>query len=120
MSRFIAIALVLCTLFVGTPDLAQASTTTNYALADCSISSLSGSSQQVVAANPQRQYLMLFNSGANTVYVNLAGGTAASSGASSIPLGVGASVVVNGANVSRSAVTVTGTSTQPITCYEGR
>lgn len=91
-----------------------------YTLNDCSIASLSGSSQQIVAANPNRQYLMLFNSGANTAYVNLVGGTAASSGASSVVLGVNASVVISGAQISTSKVTITGTAAQPFTCYEGR
>lgn len=91
-----------------------------YNLVDCSISSLSGSSQQIVAANPNRQYLMLFNSGANTAYVNLTGGTAASSGASSVALGVGASVVISGQQIATNKVTITGTAAQPFTCYEGR
>lgn len=103
---------------VSLPAFANPSPT--YNLADCSISSLSGSSQTAVAANSNRQYLMLFNSGANTAYVNLAGGTAASSGASSVALGVGSSVVISGQQVATNKVTVTGTAAQPFTCYEGR
>lgn len=99
---------------------AHAQVTSTYALSDCSVSSLTGSSQSLVASNPQRKYLLVFNSGANTAYVNLAGGTAAVSGASSVSLPSGASVVVTGAAVSRSAATVIGTASQPITCYEGR
>lgn len=99
---------------------ARADTPSLYSLADCSISSLSGSSQSLIAANPQRKYLMVFNSGANNAYVNLAGGTAATSGASSVVLGVGSSVVISGTSISRSAVTVIGTAAQPVTCYEGR
>lgn len=91
-----------------------------YNLADCSISSLSGSSQTLVAKNPQRKYLMVYNSGANTAYVNLAGGTAATSGISSVPLTVGASVVISGNQTDTTAVTVVGTTAQPVTCYEGR
>src|ERR1700743_809885 len=89
-----------------------------YSLADCSIASLSGSSQALVAKNPQRKYLFIFNSGANTAYVNLAGGTGARRGASSFPLSVGSSLVINGPTIDTSAATVIGTSTQPITCYE--
>jgi len=91
-----------------------------YTLYDCSISSLTGSSQQIIAANPQRKYLMIFNSGANPAYVNLAGGTAATSGASSVALSVGASIVVSGPTISTSKVTAIGTAAQPLTCYEGR
>lgn len=91
-----------------------------YNVVDCSIGSLSGSSQALVAKNPQRKYLMIFNSGANIAYVNLAGGTAATSGISSLPLATGSSVVISGGYVDTTAVTVIGTSAQPVTCYEGR
>lgn len=91
-----------------------------YNLVDCSVSSLSGSSQALVAKNPQRKYLMIFDSGANPVYVNLAGGTASSSGVSSIPVAVGGSVVISGDYIDTTAATVIGTSGQPVTCFEGR
>ena len=92
-----------------------------YTIADCSISSLSGSSQQVVAANQQRKYLMIYNSSAsNSAYVNLAGGTAATSGASSIVLSPTQSVVLTGSNIATNKVTVIGTSSQPLSCFEGR
>lgn len=91
-----------------------------YNLVDCSIASLSGSSQTLVAKNPQRKYLLIFNSGANTAYVNLSGGTAATSGISSVPLSVGSSFVISGAQVDTTAATVIGTAAQPLTCYEGR
>lgn len=111
------LALSLISLLFATQAFAQA---VPYSLADCSISSLSGSSQTIIAANPQRKYLMIFNSGANTAYVNLSGGTAATSGASSIVLGVGSSIVISGNQIDTSAAKVIGTAAQPLTCYEGR
>lgn len=104
---------------LASPALAQALPT---AVADCSIASLTGSSQQLVAANPQRKYLQVYNSGANTIYLNLSGGTAASSGASSVAVASAAyaTVIQNSDVIMTNKVTVTGTSTQPVTCYEGR
>lgn len=91
-----------------------------YTLADCSIASLSGSTQSLVAKNTQRKYLLIFNSGANPAYVNLTGGVAATSGVSSIPLSAGSSLLINGPTLDTSAASVIGTASQPITCYEGR
>lgn len=116
---FSALALLLT--FVFLPLTANADgAQIPYNVVDCSISSLTGSSQSLVAKNPQRKYLMIFNSGANIAYVNLAGGTAATSGISSLSVAVGGTVLVNGAYIDTTAVTVIGTASQPVTCYEGR
>lgn len=116
LSSLICIAFI--SLFAALP--AQAQVVATYALSDCSVSSLTGSSQSLVAANPQRKYLLIVNSGANNAYVNLAGGTAATSGISSAQISPQGTVLLSGATVARNAVTVIGTSAQPVTCYEGR
>lgn len=116
--RYISSLLLLAFLLFATPALAQ--TQTLYSLTDCSISSLSGSSQSLVAANPQRKYLMIFNPASHNEFVNLAGGTAATSGASSVTVPNGGSIIMTGNTLSRSAVTVIGTSTDKLTCFEGK
>lgn len=97
---------------------------------DCSIASLSGSSQQILAANPNRSYLLLCNTAAaNSAGVNFAGGTAAIGGAGTYTL-----IANNVAGTSckefaidsylppppAGAINVIGTSSQTLLCYEGR
>jgi hypothetical protein len=94
---------------------------------DCSIASMSGSSQQLVATNPQRAYLLVCNTGASgdNIGVNFAGGTAAIAGAGTITLvpgsckeyAAGSSYLPNPPS---GVVNVIGTSSQPVACYEGR
>jgi hypothetical protein len=87
---------------------------------DCGISSLSGSSQTIAVANPNRKYLGLFNSGNASVYVNAAGGTAASTGIASIPVTSGGSLLFKlPEGIPRNAITIIGTSGQPVACFEG-
>jgi len=116
--RYLSSLFLLVTLLFAVPAFAQ--TQTLYSLTDCSISSLSGSSQSLVVSNPQRKYLMIFNPASHNEYVNLAGGTASTSGASSVTLGTGASIVLDGNTLSRSAITVIGTASDKLTCYEGK
>lgn len=89
-------------------------------ISDCSISSLSGSSQSLAAAAQNRKSILIFNSGANNAYVNLAGGTAATSGASSVLIAPGASLTYSGQYVPITAITVIGTASQPIACFQGK
>ena len=94
-----------------------------YTNRDCSIASLSGSSQTIAVANPNRKFLGIYNSGATTVWVNVAGGTAAVNGTSSIVLPSTYSLIFSaqpGAGVASNAITVIGTAAQPLTCFEGR
>lgn len=91
-----------------------------YTLRDCGISSLSGSSQSIAVANPNRKYLGIFNTGNANIFVNVAGGTAAITGISSITVPSGSSLVMLGtAGLPRNAVTVIGTAAQPVSCFEG-
>lgn len=118
--RFIVLALISLLSF-ALPQ--QASAEAAYNIRDCSISSLSGSSQSLAVANPNRKYLGIFNGGANTVYVNVAGGTAASTSISSIAMPPNYSLIFspdNNRSVSNNAITIIGTAGQPVTCFEGR
>lgn len=118
MSRFKLVSLVFLSFLLAIPAHAQAVSV--FSIADCSIASLSGSSQTAVAANSQRKYLLIFNNGNANVGVNLAGGTAAIAGAGTVTLGSLASIEYNGSAVPQGAVTVIGTAAQPIVCLEGR
>jgi|ERR1700693_149504 len=102
------------------PFVAFAQVTPTFTERDCGISSLSGSSQQLVAANPNRKYLGVFNSGANTVYINSSGGTAATSGIASIGVAAGNALVWKLPDgLPRNAITIIGTAAQPVACFEG-
>lgn len=104
----------------------------NMTLADCSIASMSGSSQflgtayTLSARNLGRKYLMICNNGTtNNVGVNLTGGTAALAGAGTITLVPGSCLEYPKAGsgfglVPSNAVTVIGTAAQPVLCLEGR
>lgn len=102
-------------------------------LADCSIASMSGSSQSLGTAFTlgskafNRKYLLICNNGStNNVGVNLAGGTAALSGAGTVTLVPGSCVEYpKGGNsdvglIPANNINVIGTSTQPVLCLEGR
>ena len=94
---------------------------------DCSIASLSGSSTQLLAANANRKYLLICNIGAtgDNIGVNLSGGTAAIAGTGTITLVPGsckefAIAMSYLPNPPANAITVIGTSGQPVACTEGR
>ncbi len=117
MRLFSAVFLAILTLL---PISAMAQVTPAYTLRDCGISSLSGSSQSLAVANPQRKYLGIFNSGNATVYVNAAGGTAASTGIASIPVVSGGSLIFKEPEgLARNPITIIGTTAQPVACFEG-
>lgn len=113
--------LILFLAMLGLAFPASAQVANLYTLRDCGISSLSGSSQSLAVANPQRKYLGIFNTGNATIYVNVAGGTAATTGIASINIASGSSLVMklgDGA-IPRNAITVIGTAAQPVACFEG-
>jgi hypothetical protein len=119
-TKFLAIALF--SVVLGASQ-AHAQQVTGYQVRDCSIASLSGSSQQILAANPQRKFLFIVNNGAgsNSVGLNLAGGTAAINGSGTITLAANGSFLIQ-ANVPQiyNAITVIGTAAQSVQCFEGR
>lgn len=97
---------------------------------DASITSLSGSSQQALGPNGQRQLLIIENDGADNVGINLCGpntgGTqtttgignlAAIAGTGTITIVAGGSLVLDHV-VPQNAVNVIGTSGQPLTVIE--
>lgn len=106
----------------------------NVTLADCSIASMSGSSQALGTAfalgskNYTRKYLLICNTGAagDNVGVNLSGGTAALAGTGTLTLVPGACLEYPKSGetefslVPSNNVNVIGTSSQPVLCYEGR
>lgn len=95
-------------------------------LNDCSITSLTGStSQLLVAANPNRKYLYIYNSAASDkIYVNLAGGTAGTTATSTgtIAIAAGGNVQFDGNSTTMpiNAIYTNGTSADAVICYEGR
>lgn len=124
LSSFI---LSILSLFIASESFAQALPS----LRDCSIASLSGSSQTLLsAASYNRKYLLVCNFGtSNSVGINFSGGTAAIAGAGTYTLpdtggpaaqckefSINSNLPVPPANV----ITVIGTSTQPVQCWEGR
>lgn len=125
MRSLISLILVLLP-FLILPSIADAQALATYR--DCSIASMSGSSQALLSAtNFQRKYLLICNTGAtgDNVGVNFAGGTAAIGGAGTITLVPGACKEYSVSNASLSnppsnIINVIGTSTQPVACYEGK
>lgn len=126
------ISLFLCGLVILSGSEASAqSTAANPTFADCSIASLSGSSQTLGTAFTlgthayNRKYLLICNTGTSNVGVNLTGGTAALSGAGTMTLVPGsckeyASGTTQLPNPPANGVAVIGTSSQPVLCIEGR
>jgi hypothetical protein len=119
------ILLILALLLATTPVFANPNVETN--IGDCSITSLTGStSQQILAANPQRKYLQIFNPAASdAIYVNLAGGTAGTTATSTGTLKIAAQGNVTfaggtGAVIPMNAITVNGTASDAVICFEGR
>lgn len=109
---------------------AQAQTASLRSFNDCSIASLSGSSQQILPANPNRTYLLICNTAAsNNAGVNYTGGTAAIGGAGTytlLPANVAQSCKEYAAGFSylppppSGAINVIGTAAQTLLCLEGR
>ena len=133
MRKYLAALLAFLTLspFSAFAQVAGADPT----FADCSIASMSGSSQSLgtafTLASKQfnRKYLYICNTttvAGDNVGVNLAGGTAALQGAGTQTLVPGACMEFSSAAGSglplppSNAINVIGTSTQPVLCYEGR
>jgi len=117
---------------VFSANLAFAQTAPTFA--DCSIASMSGSSQSLGTSFTlgskayNRKYLHICNTGSagNNVGVNLTGGTAALSGSGTETLVPGACLEFSAAPGSglplppSNAINVIGTSSQPVLCEEGR
>ena len=85
---------------------------------DKSIAALSGSSQTLLVANPDRRYLLIQNTGAADVGVNLLGGTAALAGPGTIILTPGGSYEPDANFIPTNAITVIGTVAEPVFCVE--
>jgi len=85
---------------------------------DKSIASLSGSSQVLLIANPDRRYLLIQNTGASNIGVNLAGSTAAIGGSGTITLFPGGSYEPASDFMPTNPVNVIGTAGQPVLCLE--
>ena len=87
--------------------------------ADKTITSLTGSSQTLSAALATRKALLIQNTGASNVGVNLLGGTAAVGGAGTLTLESLAIISLSGAECPVGAITVIGGAAQPLYCLEG-
>lgn len=86
--------------------------------ADKTITSATGSSQTIAAANAGRKSLIIKNGGSNTG-VNILGGTAAIGGAGTVTLQPYEPMVLDGASCPLGAITIISTSTAYISCLEG-
>lgn len=96
-------------------------------IGDCSITSLTGSTSQIILpANAQRKYLQIFNPNAsNKIFVNLSGGTAgtAASSTGTISIAAAGNITFTGSQGSAmpvNAITVNGTASDSVICLEGR
>lgn len=116
MNKIFALLLIL-PLFWASQAKAQIVT---FSPADCSKASLSGSSQNILSANPQRRYLFIQNTGTSSIGVNIAGGTAAIGGTGTITLLPGTSLEYTATGLPTAAVNAIGTGSQPLACIEGR
>lgn len=85
---------------------------------DRSKTSLSGSSETLMAANPYRRILVIHNIASNPVAVNLTGGAASLTAGGSIKLAAGGTLIID-RHCPQSAITIIGTSTDDVTAYEG-
>lgn len=134
MRLFSFVFLLILSVFAASNAFAQTAGA-DPTFADCSIASMSGSSQSLGTAFTlgsralNRKYLLICNTStvtADTVGVNLAGGTAALAGTGTLTIYPGACVEYSSAPGSglalppTNAVNVIGTSGQPVLCLEGR
>ena len=85
---------------------------------DASITSLSGSSQTALAKNGNRQFLLIENTGNANIGVNLTGGTAAIAGTGTITIVANGSLLLDHV-IPQNAITVIGTTGQPVCVIEG-
>lgn len=92
---------------------------TNIGLTDRSITSLSGSSQQLMPQNTQRSLLIIENTGNANIGVNLAAGTAAIGGTGTITLVPNGSIIIDSQAVPFQQINVIGTAGQSVTAFEG-
>jgi len=88
------------------------------AYTDHSIANLSGASETLMAANPNRKVLIVQNVASNPMAINLFGNAAAINTAGSITLPAGASIVLDN-YPSTSAITIIGTANDDVTAMEG-
>ncbi len=86
-------------------------------LSDHSISSLASGSQQLVPKDMTRNFLEIFNSGADNIGVNLTGGAAAIGSAGTDTIIPNGSMSFNVGSIPGNLITVVGTTGQPVTCY---
>jgi len=91
--------------------------TGTYLLIDRTITSLSGSSQSLMAQNMNRNMLILNNTGNASVGVNLVGGTAVIGGAGTITIVTNGSLVLD-SNQIGNAINIIGTAGQPFAAFE--
>lgn len=84
---------------------------------DNSIASLSGASQQAIALNGNRQFLLIENTGNANVGVNLTGGTAAIGGTGTITIVPNGSILLDHV-VPQNQINVIGTAAQPLCVIE--
>lgn len=84
---------------------------------DKTITSLSGSSQTLIAANAARKGLIIKN-GAVAAAINILGGTAAIGGAGCMTLQPYEALVFTGPETPLAAITVIGTSTNYVSAFE--
>lgn len=84
---------------------------------DASITSLSGSSQQALAKNGNRQFLLIVNTGNANIGVNITGGTAAIGGTGTTTIVANGSLLLDHV-VPQNAITVIGTAAQPVCVIE--
>ena len=88
-------------------------------VSDKSITSLSGSSETLLAQNMQRSFLLIVNTGNANIGVNLAGGTAAIGGTGTVTIVANGSLIFEDAGfIPGNAINVIGTAAQPVCCYE--
>lgn len=85
---------------------------------DKSIAALSGTSQMLLIANPDRKYLLIQNTGNTNIGVNLAGGPAAIGGVGTITLVPTGSYEPDAGFIPTNPINVIGTVGQPIVCFE--
>jgi hypothetical protein len=110
--------------FIGAAPEASAQALPSYI--DCSIASLSGSSQALLSGtSSNRKYLGVFNTGNANIGLNVTGGTAliGGTGTITIPPGAGKEYSLYGHGLPFppfNIINVIGTSGQSVTCHEGK
>ncbi len=98
--------------------MAMKTETESRALTDRSIANLAGTSETLMAANPRRRILIIYNIGATAIAVNLTGGTASLTAGGSYGIAAGGNLVLD-RHAPPSAITIIGTANADVTAYEG-